>query len=321
MPSIYDYATGPDAELGPPPDAWVLRGQASNLPYIAGFDNWLSRGILDVIEPIADHYDTTDSGSWLADTIYPMAGYVSGDITGIYLSRGTSPGTVGVRLHTKGNDLQLFVEESGGTDRHNWLFKDDGTLQIANTLGVYGFLAGLDATSKLRYGYASTYPTFRMDFDVIRGGWTTPGPTSTSVIDWNDSGSTADLYSTHGSSATATAVCPLQLSFDLGRTTETVYELMELTGRINVAGSATGITVDVMRRSATDLTGYTSIMSIASVSGTSATVTSTTGAPIVLDTSQYVYQLRITVAGAGTSTANKGQVDRLYLKIRKRAVE
>jgi len=317
MPSIYDYATGPDAELGPPPDAWVLRGQASNLPYIAGFDNWLSRGILDVIEPIADHYDTTDSGSWLADTIYPMAGYVSGDITGIYLSRGTSPGTVGVRLHTKGNDLQLFVEESGGTDRHNWLFKDDGTLQIANTLGVYGFLAGLDATSKLRYGYASTYPTFRMDVDPFRGGWTVRHP-EMCAITWDSDEAILGGLDAEVSVFDDYARFPLNLPHDLARTTETVYELMELTGILRCTGASL-CQVAVMRAAVADLSSPTAIMTISTA--TSGTVTSTSGAPIVLDPSQYVYYLEWTGESIGDGGTQVVAINRLYLKIRKRAVE
>ena len=321
--TIYDYATGANAEVDTPPDAWILRGQASNLPYIASYDNWLERGVLDVLEAHARHYNAAVSNDWLADTIHPLTGYTPGDITGVYLSRSQAPGTVGILHWARGNDIQIFVEDSGGTDKHNWLYADDGTLQITNTLAVYGFLAGLDTTSKLRYGYASTYPTFRFDFDPIQGGWTVwdpqffmlDGPASTSsyvvMRALTTYAGTGDMEITH----------PLRFPFDTGRTTETVFELMQLRAGIGVfGGSGRTITVNVVRRLKSDLTAQTTIMSV-SHNSTTATQTSTTGAPIVLDYSTYKYEISIVATDIGNSNTQTAEVGLVELEIRKRAVE
>lgn len=318
--TIYDYAMS--ASIVVPPDQWVLNGQSDENPYLAAYHVWLTTGMLTDLAACVAH---VDGDNLLADTVTPFTGAPS--LIGLYLNANTDPAAVGARLQTENNDLKLQVYTTGPTTvQHDWLWKDDGVLDITSTKQVKGFRAGLDATSEFRYGYgpSTSYPTFRYEFSPAGGGWTSSAAFATAAGSIGDG--TAPRTSINGpvSPATVKFRTPVRIAgFDTARGTATTAAT--ITGMyvkdLCIVGTPTSTSVRLVSKELSSGALLT-VFEVTSTSTTPADFSDTTpagGTSGVLAYGLRDYYLEWDCVDA--SSANGAEVFRVYLDIEKRTVE
>lgn len=324
MPSIYDYAS--TATIVTPPDQWVLTGQSDQSPYLAAYHVWLAYNTLADLASCIAH---VDGDNLLADTVTPFTNAPS--LVGLYLNANTDPGAVGARLQTENNDLKLQVYTTGPTTvQHDWLWQDDGVLQVTSTKQVKGLRAGLDATSEFRYAYgpSTSYPTFRYDFSPGAGGWTAAEPTSALDILSDSLLISTWARGTPGGPFTATARTPLRITgFDTARgtgvtaATMTGLYVVGLCVPVNTAANADSTTVRVRAKSVSG-GAWVTIFEVTTTSTTPVDLSDTTpagGTSAVLAYGLYDYCVEWETANA--SLLDAGNVARIYVDVQKYAVE
>ena len=314
-PTVFSWATVPTSPIIYPASAFEVGG------YPAGYQI-----------PSAEYNATLNRlGEWIT-YIDPYIGGIAGDLfankvrpygtseqDGLYLSGvGTygaelrSFSTRGVRLLTAGGSLVL---DSTGLLTASTL----AGIQWGSTLPPqYNLAAGLTSSTKLRYAYAATKPTFRLDFSPVNGGFIVALHNWQLDLEQSAAGEAVLAKGTAGAADVA-AYCPLQLPHDTARTTETVYEAVSLTVEAKTANAANYARIRLMKRDRA--THVASAVLTASTTSTSfASVTDDNGGtPIVLDPASYSYYLSI--ESANSTNVDFATFRTATLNLRKSAVE